>query len=40
MRDLISPAETHQGGDDDQDKSISCPLDNTALARALDFAAR
>jgi len=40
MRDLISPAEIHQGSDDDQDKSISWPLDNTTLARALDFAAR
>jgi len=40
MRDLISPAEMHQGSDDDQDKSILWPLDNTTLARALDFAAR
>jgi hypothetical protein len=40
MRDLISPAEMHQGSNDDQDKSISWPLDNTTLTRALDFTAR
>jgi hypothetical protein len=29
MCDLIRPAEMHQGGGDDQDKSISGLLDNT-----------
>src|SRR5262249_305587 len=28
MCDLISPIKTHQGSGDDQDKSISGPLDN------------